>query len=88
MGVIENITHNKYPKQSNNLGKKVNICFHYNTENKIEAFIIRDDIEDPGETIFLTLDGRIIRSTECQYQFPDKDAEVKDELVIRFNQKS
>ena len=82
MGVIPNITHEKFPQQSEYVGKKVELCFHYNTLEKVIATVVRDDKEEPGETIFLTLDGRIILSTECHWTLPKK--ELRPATFLRF----
>ena len=68
MGAIENITINKFPKQSDWLGKKVAVCFHYDNDKQIIGEIVRDDMEAPGVVIIKLGDGRYVLSTECQYR--------------------
>lgn len=69
MGSKENINYDQYPKQTNKVGKKVEVCYHYNTSKTHHGFILRDDAEDPYETIFQLENGRVLRSVECHYRF-------------------
>lgn len=69
MGAVQNIAYDKYPKQGDWLGKKVVVCFWYDTQHPLNGLIIREDKEEPWETIILLEDGRILRSTECMYAY-------------------
>lgn len=75
MGNHPNLTHNRYPRQSGNLGAKVDVCFHYDTSNKIPGTIVRDDREAPWISI-IRLDEevegmpRFVQADECQYSTP------------------
>lgn len=68
MGVVRNIDFEHFPEQSEDVGKSVKVCFHYDTTNSIIGEIVRDDKEEPGITIFKLADNRYVLSTECQYQ--------------------
>lgn len=68
MGLVRNIKHDQFPKQRN-LRKKVNCCFHYDTENTIDGEFVRDDIGSPYIAIIKLSDGRYVLATECQYNF-------------------
>ena len=68
MGCHKNISVNKFPKQGAQIGKKVLVCFHYDTTAFIEGEFVRDDIEEPGTAIIKLKDGRHILSTECQWR--------------------
>ena len=67
MGCVENISAYKYPKQSEYVNRRVKVCFHYDTANMFGGRIVRDDREDPCETIIQMDDGRFVRAVECQY---------------------
>ena len=67
MGVVKNIRIDKYPKQSTWVGEEANVCFNYDSSKHIGGIIIRDDVEEPGETIIKLDDGRYVLATECQY---------------------
>lgn len=67
MGCVENISAYNFPKQSEYVNRRVKVCFHYDTSKMFGGKIVRDDREEPGETIIQMDDGRIIRATECQY---------------------
>lgn len=75
MGCVKNISFDKFPKQSDKnsnypcLGKRVKVCYHYDTSKVHFGTIVRDDIEEPYETIIQLDNGRFLRSTECQYSF-------------------
>lgn len=68
MGTHVNITSTKFPKQGRFLGKTVEICFHYETDQLFQGTCIRDDMEEPFLTIFQLADGRVVLGKECQYR--------------------
>lgn len=68
MGVKKEVGADKFPAQGAFVGKRVLVCFNYDTERKFPAVCIRDDIEEPFLTIFHLDDGRAVLATECQYQ--------------------
>lgn len=70
MGVVTNIGFDKFPKQGVFLGKRVRVCFNYDTSRFLEGNVVRDDTEVPGLLIIRLDDGRYVLSTECQYQLP------------------
>lgn len=70
MGVMQNVSYDKFPKQSDQLYKATKVCFKYDTLNMVDGIIVRDDLEAPFITIIKLGDGRYINSTECQYTFP------------------
>lgn len=69
MGVERNISFDKFPRQSDYVGQKTDVCFHYDTSKTIPAVIVRDDLEKPFLTIFKLGNGRYVLATECQYSF-------------------
>ena len=81
MGCVENITHNKFPKQRDHdykfpemaVGARVNVCFHYDTKHLCPGTVVRDDLEEPFETIIKLDDGRYVRGVECQYSYMKED---------------
>jgi hypothetical protein len=77
MGVIANINYDEFPKQGSYLGRRVEVCFHYDANKRIGGVIVRDDAEDPHRTIIRLDDGRYVLTTECQYG-PTRD-ETEDE---------
>ena len=66
-GNRKNVGFDKFPKQGEELGRKVNVCFNYNTSKIIKGKIVRDDMEKPMRTIIQLSDGRYILGTEGQY---------------------
>ncbi len=68
MGNHPNITATKYPKQGEDLGRSVWVAFHYEFAFKFPGRIIRDDIEPPYMGIIILADGRVVLTTECQYE--------------------
>jgi len=64
----------KSPKQGNFLHLRTKVCFNYDTINFVMGTIVRDDAEQPFETIIRLDDGRYILSSECQHSpiFPPK----------------
>lgn len=77
MGCVSTITYDKFPKQSDEtcklpkfvVGARVAVCYHYDTKHSHYGTIVRDDIEEPYETIIRTDNGRFLRGCECQYSF-------------------
>ena len=67
MGCVKNIDFYKFPKQSEFVNRRCKVTFMYDTSRYIPGTIIRDDREEPFETLIRLDDGRVIRATECQY---------------------
>ncbi len=67
MGSHANITSSKFPKQGRHLGDRCRVIFHYDTSAAIGGVVVRDDAEEPYETIIQLDDGRFVRAAECQY---------------------
>lgn len=67
MGVVENISADRCPRQGRHLGARVQVCFHYDTSQMFDGIILRDDVEDPGLGIIQLDNGRVVLMTECQY---------------------
>lgn len=77
MGVIKTITFDSFPKQNTGsfgVGTRVSVCYHYDTNKTHEGTIVRDDAEEPYETIIKLDNGRFLRSTECQYGPIEKES--------------
>lgn len=68
MGVQSGITHNTFPKQGSWLGRRCKVCFDYDASNTVLGTVRREDMEEPGRMIIELDDGRLVLSTECQYQ--------------------
>lgn len=68
MGVQPGITHNTFPKQGSWLGRRCKVCFGYDTRYTVLGAVRREDMEEPGLMIIELDDGRLVLSTECQYQ--------------------
>ncbi len=77
MGCVKTITYDSFPKQKDDnykypsVGKRVKVCYHYDTTKKHTGTIVRDDIEEPGETIIVLDNGRYLRGCECQFSLID-----------------
>lgn len=67
MGVKAYVNADKYPKQGAFLGKRVKVCFNYDTSRQFPGVVIRDDMTEPGLCIISLDDGRALLATECQY---------------------
>lgn len=79
MGVVNTIDYDHFPKQADenykypSLGKRVKVCYKYDTTRTHMGTIVRNDIEEPGETIIKLDNGRYIRAEECQYSMEKID---------------
>jgi hypothetical protein len=67
MGVVENISADRWPRQGENLGARVEVCFHYDTSKMVSGIILRDDRDEPFRTIIQLDTGRVVLGVECQY---------------------
>lgn len=67
MGCVKTIDKFNFPEQSSHVNQRVEVCFHYDTSKTIDGTIIRDDREEPFETLIKLDNGRVIRGVECQY---------------------
>lgn len=70
MGSHANIDIDKFPKQSDWVGKRCEVCFNYDSSRSIAAECVRSDEEEPGRTIFKLDDGRYVLATECMHTMP------------------
>lgn len=71
MGVVKNITAENFPKQGAWLNRRVRVCFNYDTSESFLGIMIREDAEEPGLAIIKLDNGRVLLTTECQWQ-PEK----------------
>jgi hypothetical protein len=72
MGVVENIAHDRFPKQGQNHFLRAKVAFHFDISHQFDGVILRDDAEDPYVLVIALTDGRVVLGTECQYQpIPD-----------------
>ncbi len=67
MGSVPTIDAEKFPKQGTQLNKRVSVCFNYDTSRQLWGMVVRDDIEEPFQTIIKLEDGRYVLATECMY---------------------
>ena len=69
MGCIDTITYDKFPKQRDKNRNRVKVCYHYDTSKYHYGTIVRDDMEEPFETIIKLDNGRYLMATECQFSY-------------------
>ena len=82
MGCIDTITYEKFPKQKDEnykypqfkVGSRVKVCYHFDTSKYHYGTIVRDDLEEPFETIIKLDNGRYLRAVECQFSYIDEEA--------------
>ena len=80
MGCIDTITYDKFPKQKDEnyiyprfkVGSRVKVYYHYDTLKYHYGTIVRDDLEEPFETIIKLDNGRYLRAVECQFSCIDE----------------
>lgn len=80
MGCVNNITATTWPKQGTWLGRRVVVCFDYDTSVTFPGKIVREDDEDPHQTIIALEDGRFVRSVECQFSLANNPIVEKARL--------
>jgi len=85
MGCISTITATKFPKQGKWVGCRTEVCFHFDTTHVLWGTIVRDDREEPFETIIKLDDGRFLRASECQYSPQEFGAPQPSESPISNN---
>lgn len=74
MGCVKEIDAENFPKQGSFWGRRVIVCFHYDTSKTVMGTVVREDTEAPGLMIIKLDDGRHVLSTECQYQLVPANA--------------
>jgi hypothetical protein len=67
MGTTTQIDADTYPAQGDYNGRRVQVCYNYDTARTVDGTVIRDDKTAPWLTIIRTDDGRTVLSTECQW---------------------
>lgn len=67
MGCVKTIDKYNFPRQTGHVNQRVSVCFHYDTSRTVDGTIIRDDAEEPFETLIKLDNGRVLRGVECQY---------------------
>lgn len=70
MGCVSTIGHDRFPRQGDWVGKRVEVTFHYDARTTVGGVFVRDDRESPGVGIILLDDGRYVLTTECQHSHP------------------
>jgi hypothetical protein len=69
MGTVKNIRADHFPRQSEHIGARVEVCFQYDLTQTVNGTVVRDDMEAPWRMIIRLDDGRHVLATECQYSF-------------------
>jgi hypothetical protein len=77
MGVVDNITHDRFPKQGSHQFMRAEVLFHFDTGHRLFGVIVRDDAEAPWRTVIALADGRVVLADECQFR-PIPDGEEVD----------
>jgi len=55
----------EYPKQSSYVGAEIKVYFNDDFTLVTSGTVLRDDAEDPGNTIIQLNDGRVVLGSEC-----------------------
>jgi len=71
----------KKVEQGSFVGRKVEVCFNYDTSKLLEGVVVRDDVEKPYEGFILLDDKRLVSMVECQYSLKRKMKEENEYLV-------
>lgn len=72
MGVVENIAHDRFPRQGPHQFLRAKVAFHFDMAHLLDGVIVRADAEEPFVTVIMLADGRPVLGTECMYQpIPD-----------------
>lgn len=69
MGCISTIDYDNFPKQQSFIGKRVEVCYNFDTTKVHYGTIVRCDKESPFKTIIKLDNGNYILDVECQYCF-------------------
>ena len=69
MRSVAGISFTEYPKQSDNVNRRVIVCYNFDPSKSHEGTIIRDDMTEPGKMIIKLDNGRVLLSTECMYHY-------------------
>ena len=69
MGVVNGVGFSEFPTQGPLLGQRVEVCFRFDTANRVGGVCVRDDYAEPFVAIFRLEDGRHVLASECQYTY-------------------
>lgn len=79
MGVVENIAHDRFPKQGPHQFMRAEVIFQFDPTHRFFGTILRDDAEAPYELVIALTDGRVVLASECQYRpIPDDEQIPQD----------
>lgn len=67
MGVVPTVGFDRMPTQGWLIGRRVRVCFNYDTTRTVMGTVVRDDAEAPFVAIISLDDGRVVLTSECQY---------------------
>lgn len=67
MGQSAFVNADKFPDQTEWVGRKVRVSFNDDTRRQIGGVVVRDDAFEPHIGIIKLDDGRHVLATECQY---------------------
>lgn len=67
MGCVNYINYTFYPEQATDLGRKVKVCYYFDSSKVHYGTIIRSDVSEPYLTIIKLDNGRVLLASECQY---------------------
>ncbi len=62
------VGYDRFPRQGSYLHSRAEVIFDYDSSRKITGTVVRDDTEPPGLALIKLDDGRVIRTTECQWR--------------------
>lgn len=73
MGSHENISATRFPRQGTNLHKRVEVCFHFDSSQRVQGTVVREDVQSPFVMLIRLDDDRYVEAGECQYRTLDED---------------
>ena len=83
MGVVENITHDKFPRQNSDLKSIVSIVLN---GSSVAAEVVRSDAESPSKKILKTQDGLYIDSSETEsFSLPEQGSWLNRDAEVCFH---
>lgn len=68
MGVHQNISKVRFPKQGMLLNREVSVYFGEETSDTVPAIVVRCDAQPPWVTLLELADGRFVLATECRFR--------------------
>lgn len=72
------VSYSEFPKQGQYVSARVKVAFNYDFTKTLFGKVVRDDAEQPFQTIIRLDSGLYVLGEECQYQILNNSRELHE----------